>query len=375
MTQERERMEFDVVIAGAGVAGLTAAIRIKQCAESVGREVNVCVLEKGSEVGAHVLSGAVIDPIALSELFPDWKEMGAPLKTPVSDDTLMFLTESRAIKLPTPPQMHNHGNYVVSLGNLTRWLGEQAESLGVEVFAGFPAAETLFNDSGHVIGVATGDMGRLKDGTEGLNFEPGVELTGSYTLFAEGCRGSLSQELMEVFNLRDGVELQTYGLGIKEIWEVAPERHKPGHVVHSIGWPLKSDTYGGAFLYHLEDNQVAVGFVTGLDYTNPHLSPFEEMQRFKTHPTIRPVFEGARRIAYGARALNEGGFQSIPKLTFPGGALIGAAAGFMNVPRVKGSHTAMKSAMCAADAIVDALKNTHGDDTPPQRTSSLSPSV
>jgi len=357
---ERESMEFDVVVVGGGPAGLTAAIRIKQQAQAAGKDISVCVLEKGSEIGAHILSGAVIDPIALTELFPDWKEKGAPLNTPVTDDQFVFLTSTSAFKLPTPPQMHNQGNFVASLGELTRWLGEQAEALEIEVFAGFAAAEVLYHDDGRVKGVATGDMGRTAAGEQGPNFEPGVELHATYTLFAEGCRGSLSQQLMDKFNLRDGVQPQTYGIGVKELWEIKPENHKPGVVIHTVGWPLTSDVYGGSFLYHLGDNLVSVGFIVGLDYANPYLSPFDEMQRFKTHPKIRPVFEGGRRIAYGARALNEGGFQSIPKLIFPGGALIGAAAGFMNVPRIKGSHTAMKSAIECADAIVAAF----GADAP-----------
>ena len=351
---ERESMEFDVVVVGGGPAGLTAAIRVKQQAQTAGKEISVCVLEKGSEIGAHILSGAVVDPIALSELFPDWQDKGAPLNTPVQEDKFLFLTEKSAFKLPTPPQMHNTGNFVVSLGELTRWLGEQAEALEIEVFPGFAAAEVLFHDNGRVKGVATGDMGRTAAGEEGPNFEPGVELHATYTIFAEGCRGSLSQQLMEKFDLRNGVQPQTYGTGIKELWEIEPEKHKPGTVIHTVGWPLTSDVYGGSFLYHLGENLVAVGFIVGLDYTNPYLSPFDELQRFKTHPKIRPTFEGGRRIAYGARALNEGGFQSIPKLTFPGGALVGASAGFMNVPRIKGSHTAMKSAIECADAIVAA---------------------
>ena len=351
----RESMAFDVVIVGGGPAGMAAAIRLKQRAMAAARDISVCVIDKAAAIGGHVLSGAVIDPIALNELFPDWRERGAPLNQPVTRDVFLGLSETMAIKLPTPPGMNNKGNYVASLGALTRWLGEQAEALGVDIFPGFAATEILYGTDGRIHGVATGDLGLNRDGQPGPNHQPGVELRATYTLFAEGCRGSLSEDVMKRFALRDGVQPQTYGLGIKEVWQVQPERHKPGLVVHSVGWPLTADTYGGSFLYHLEDNQVAVGFITGLDYANPYLSPFEEMQRFKTHPKIRPLFEGAKRIAYGARALNEGGFQSIPKLVFAGGALIGAAAGFMNVARIKGSHTAMKSAMVCADAVVDAL--------------------
>ncbi|MBM3566982.1 MAG: electron transfer flavoprotein-ubiquinone oxidoreductase, partial [Alphaproteobacteria bacterium] len=351
----REAMEFDVVIVGAGPSGLAAAIRLKQLAAEQGRETSVAVVEKGSEVGAHILSGAVIEPRALDELIPDWKEKGAPLNTPATDDRFVFLTEGAAIPLPAPPQMNNHGNYIVSLGNVCRWLAGQAEALGVEIFPGFAAAEVLYGGDVQVAGVATGDMGRAKDGTHTANYQPGVELRARYTLFAEGCRGSLSQSLMSKFDLRRDCDPQTYGIGIKELWEIDPARHKPGTVMHSIGWPLDSQTYGGSFLYHLENNQIAVGFVVGLDYANPHLSPFEEFQRFKTHPAIRTVFEGARRVAYGARALNEGGLQSVPGLVFPGGALIGCAAGFLNVPKIKGSHTAMKSGMLAAEAAFAAL--------------------
>ena len=352
---ERESMEFDVVIVGAGPSGLASAIRLRQLAEEKGQEISVCVIEKGSEVGAHILSGAVMEPRALDELLPDWKDRGAPLNTPVQEDRFLLLGKTRATRLPTPPQMNNHGNYIVSLGNVCRWLGEQAEAAGVEIYPGFAAAEVLYHEDGRVKGVATGDMGIGKDGEQTANYQPGFELHASQTIFAEGCRGSLTKTLFEKFGLRDTADHQTYGIGIKELWEIDPEKHHPGRVVHTIGWPMDTGTYGGSFLYHLEDNQVAVGFVIGLDYTNPHLSPFDEFQRFKTHPEIRPTFEGGRRVAYGARAINEGGFQSVPKLTFPGGVLIGCAAGFLNVPKIKGSHTAMKTGMLAAEAVFDAL--------------------
>lgn len=357
-------MNFDVVIVGAGPSGLSAGIRLAQLAQQQERELTICILEKGSEVGAHILSGAVLEPRSLDELIPDWKNKGAPLTVPVKSDKFQYLTITRAISLPTPPQMRNEGNYIISLGNFCRWLAEQAEELGVEIFPGFAAAEILYDEAGAVRGVATGDMGIGKDGQPTDNFEPGVELIGRQTIFAEGCRGSLSKQLMETFGLRDGVQPQTYGIGIKELWEIRPEKHNQGSTLHTIGWPLKPDTYGGSFLYHIADNQVAVGFVIGLDYKNPHLNPFEEFQRFKNHPSIRPIFAGGKRISYGARAISEGGIQSIPKLTFPGGLLVGDTAGFLNVPKIKGTHTAMKSAMVAAEVVLELLAVEYDEENP-----------
>ncbi|MGG5890016.1 4Fe-4S dicluster domain-containing protein [Falsiroseomonas sp. HC035] len=350
MSDEREAMEFDVLVVGGGPAGLATAIRLKQARP----DTNVCLVEKGGEIGAHILSGAVLEPRALDELFPDWRDDPPGLTTAVTDDRFMLLTETRGFKLPTPPQMHNEGNYVVSLGNVCRWLGAKAEALGVELYPGFAASEAIIED-GQVRGVVAGVAGIQKDGSKGPSYEPGMELRATYTVFAEGCRGSLSKRLFETFNLRDGVAPQTYALGMKELWEIPKEKHKPGLVWHSTGWPLASDTYGGSWLYMLGDNLVSIGFVVGLDYPNPWLSPFDEFQRFKLHPAVRGFLEGGKRISYGARALNEGGIQAVPKLVFPGGMLVGDAAGFLNVPKIKGTHTSMKSGMVAADAIAEAL--------------------
>ncbi|MFK3737090.1 electron transfer flavoprotein-ubiquinone oxidoreductase [Massilia sp. TN1-12] len=354
----REAMEYDVVVVGGGPAGLAAAIRLKQLATEQGREVSVCVLEKGGELGAHILSGAVMDPIALNELFPNWKELGAPLNTPVTEDRVLFLTETKSYATPSfmvPKALTNHGNYVISLANVVRWLGQQAEALGVEIFPGFPAAEILYNEDGSVKGVATGNMGINRHGEPTDAFQLGMELHAKYTLFAEGSRGHLGKQLIASFGLDKGRDPQVYGIGIKELWEIDPAKHQPGLVVHTAGWPLDSSTYGGSFLYHLENNQVAVGFVVGLSYQNPYLSPYEEFQRYKTHPSIRGFFEGGKRISYGARAITAGGLQSLPKTVFPGGALLGCDAGFLNVSRIKGSHAAIKTGMLAADAAFAAL--------------------
>ena len=356
---ERESMEFDVVIVGGGPAGLSAAIKLRQLSIESGIDISVCVLEKGSEIGAHILSGNVFETRALDELIPDWKEKGAPLDMPVKSEKFFFMTESSELRFPNfllPKQLHNHGNYIISLGNLCRWLAEQAEALEVEVYPGFAAAEILYHEDGSVKGVATGDMGLGRDGEHKGSFEPGMELHAKYTLFAEGVRGSLTKTLFEKFGLRENCDPQTFGIGIKELWELDPEQHKEGQIFHSFGWPLDRNTYGGSFVYHLDNNQAYVGFVVALDYENPYLSPYDEFQKFKTHPMMKEMLKGGKRISYGARAINEGGLQSVPELVFPGGALIGCCAGFLNVPKIKGSHTAMKSGMMAAEAIVAEMK-------------------
>ena len=362
---QRESMEYDVVVVGGGPAGLAAAIRLKQLAADKGTEINVCLLEKGSEIGAHILSGAVMDPRALTELLPDWKEQGAPLDTPVSEDRFLYLSARGVFKVPDfllPGCFRNHGNYVISLGNVCRWLGQQAESLGVEIFPGFAAAEVLYNEDGSVRGVATGDMGLDKNGKPTDHHQPGMELHAKYTFFAEGCRGHLGKQLEARFNLRAESDPQVYGIGLKELWQIDPAKHSAGLVMHTAGWPLDRATYGGSFLYHMNDNLVAVGFVVGLGYTNPYLSPYEEFQRYKTHPEIRNFLENGKRLAYGARAIAAGGLQALPQLVFPGGVLVGDDAGFLNASRIKGSHAAIKSGMLAADAAYEAVAKGRSSD-------------
>lgn len=353
----REKMDFDVIIIGAGPAGLSAAIHLAQLAKEQQKPLNICILEKGAEVGSQILSGAILEPRALNELIPDWQALGAPIHTPVTQDQFLLLTEKSAIRLPTPPPMNNHGNYIISLGLLCHWLAQYAENLGISIFPSFAATEILYKGD-TVCGIATGDKGVAKDGTHTASYQAGIELYGKQILFAEGCRGYLTQQLFNRYALRENVDPQTYGLGIKELWEVPKHLHQAGTVIHTVGWPLHADTYGGSFLYHLDDNRVAIGFVVGLDYENPYLNPYEEFQRFKAHPAIAPLLQNGKRLAYGARALNEGGFQSIPKLTFPGGLIIGCGAGFLNVPKIKGIHNAMKSGMIAAESILPLLSKT-----------------
>ncbi|MCV2503002.1 MAG: electron transfer flavoprotein-ubiquinone oxidoreductase [Neisseriaceae bacterium] len=352
----RDSMQFDVVIVGAGPSGLSAAIRLKQLAQEQNKEINICVVEKGSEVGAHIISGAIMDPKAITELIPNWKDLGAPLTCEVKQDRLMFLTKNKAFKLPTPPSFHNENNYIIGLGLVCKWLAEQAENMGVEIYPGFPAAEVLYHEDGTVKGILTGDMGVGADGKPTDAYQPGMELLAQQTIFSEGCRGSLTKTLLRKFNLDKDSDVQTYGIGIKEIWEVPENQHQEGLVMHTVGWPLPMNVYGGSFMYHMQDNKIYIGYVIGLDYNNPYMSPFEEFQRYKLHPEIKKYLEGGRRISYGARAINEGGFQSLPKLSFPGGVLVGDAAGFLNVPRIKGSHTAIKSGMLAAEAVWDVLE-------------------
>ena len=353
----REKMNFDVLIIGAGPSGLSAGIKLAQLAKQNNKKLNICIVEKGSEVGAHILSGAVLDPQSLNELIPTWRKKKSPLITEAKTDQFLLFTKNSSYKLPTPPQMRNDGNYIISLGNFCRWLAKEAEELGINIFPGFAATKVLFAENNNVIGIRTGDLGIGKDGKKLENFQMGYDLFAKQTIFAEGCHGSLTKELIKKFNLRENSDPQTYGIGLKELWEIKPENHNLGNIIHSIGWPLDNNTYGGSFLYFLEKNQVSVGFVVGLDYKNPYLSPFDEFQRFKTHPKIKKIFDGGKRISYGARALNEGGLQSIPKLTFPGGLIIGCGAGFMNVPKIKGTHTAMKSAMVAAEEVFKNIYN------------------